>query len=100
MSARVTVIQLTPEALGRLPCPHRSLEIRFPRAAIEQPGGYYLDGPLSLRTSPVEAALLALAIRDNISAAALAEARRLHEHPHTGADTGVLTRVLSGLRDL
>ncbi|UGQ09794.1 hypothetical protein LO772_23175 [Yinghuangia sp. ASG 101] len=96
----VAVLPLMPEALAQLPYPERSLEIIFARAAIEQPDGSHLVGPLHLRTSPMEAAVLALAIQDTITVTALAEARRLREHGHTSADTGVLTRVLSGLREL
>lgn len=98
--AGVVVTPLAAEALAQLPYPERSLEITFPRAAIEQPDGRYLVGPLYLRTTPMEAAVLALSIQDTITATALAEARRLREHGHTNADTGVLTRVLSGLREL
>lgn len=96
----VTVTALAPETLTGLPYPHRSLEIGFPLAAIQRPDGRHSVGPLLLRTSPVEAAVLALRIHDTITAAAMAEARRLHHHGRTTADTGVLTRVLDGLRDL
>lgn len=98
--AGVTVTALAPETLTALPYPHRSLEIGFPLAAIQQPDGRHAVGPLLLRTSPVEAAVLALRIQDTITAAAMTEAARLHRHTRTTADTGVLTRVLYGLRDL
>lgn len=98
--AGVAVTPLAAEVLAQLPHPERSLEITFPRAVIEQPDGRHLVGPLYLRTTPMEAAVLALSIQNTVTTTALAEAQRLRAYGHTSADTGVLTRVLSGLREL
>ncbi|UGQ10586.1 hypothetical protein LO772_27650 [Yinghuangia sp. ASG 101] len=96
----VAVIPLAPEKLTGLPYPERSLELGFPQVAIERQGGGYQTGPLYLRTSPMEAAVLALIIQDTIGAVAMAEARRLRVHGGGGVDTGVLLRVRDKLHVL
>lgn len=101
MTANTTAISATPlppEFLSGLPHPERCLELAFPLAAIEHPHRGYLTGPLHLRTSPIEAAALALTIEEAVGPTALQEARRLRAHGHTTPDTGVLRRVLSGLQ--
>lgn len=96
----VSVIPLEPEQLAGLPCPERSLELGFPHVAIARHDGGYRTGPLYLRTSPMEAAVLALTIQDTIGAVAMAEARRLRAHGGGEVNTGVLLRVRDTLHRL
>lgn len=98
--AGMTATPLGPETLAGLPCPDKCVELGFPQAAIEQSDGGYHIGPLHLRTSPMEAAVLALTIEEAVGSAAMQEARRLRAHGHTMADTAIIRQVLSGLHRL
>ncbi|WP_436787590.1 hypothetical protein [Yinghuangia sp. YIM S10712] len=100
MAARMTATPLGPEELSGLPHPERCVALCFAKAAIELRDGGYLVGPLHLRTSPLEAAVLALTIEHAVGPAAMQEARGLRAHGHMAADTGVMRRVLSGLRHM
>lgn len=97
---KMTATPLCPEALTGLPHPQRCIELAFPRTAIEQRNGGYLVGPLHLRASPLEAAVLALTIEEAVGPTTMQEARRLRAHGHTTPDTAVIRRVLSGLHQI
>ncbi|WP_436787921.1 hypothetical protein [Yinghuangia sp. YIM S10712] len=97
---RAVVRLLASESLADLPSPNRSVEIRWPRVAVEQPDGGCRTGPLHLRTNPIEAGLLALDIEYAIGPKAMADARRMRAHGMLGPDTGVLHHILDRVREL
>ncbi|MGA4540892.1 hypothetical protein ACPA54_12935 [Uniformispora flossi] len=89
----MTVELLEPDKLIGRPCRERGVELGFPKAAMETPGGGYNVRPLFLRMTPLEAAVLALGIQEAIGPSLMEEARRLLEHGPIGDDTGVLLRL-------
>ncbi|MEU8133203.1 hypothetical protein [Streptodolium elevatio] len=93
----VEVTSLAPETVAGLPYPNRSIELGWPRAAIEGVDGRYVERSLFLRTSPMEACELALAIQEIMPASVMAEARRRREHGEACSDTGVLRLLRDGL---
>ncbi|UGQ14857.1 hypothetical protein LO772_15545 [Yinghuangia sp. ASG 101] len=97
---RAVVQLLVSEALADLPCPDRSVEIRWPKVAIEQPDGSCRTVPLHLRANPIEAGLLALDIEHAIGPKAMSDARRMRAHGMLGPDTGVLKHILDRVREL
>ena len=99
-AVRAVVRLLASEALADLPCPDRSVEIRWARVAVEQPGGSRRAGPLHLRANPIEAGLLALDIEHAIGPKAMSDARRMRAHGMLGPDTGVLHHILDRVREL
>ncbi|WP_436776061.1 hypothetical protein [Yinghuangia sp. YIM S09857] len=117
MSAKVagmTATRLGPETVAGLPHPEKSVEVGFARAAIEQDGGGYQIGPLHLRASDLEGAVLAVRLEAAVGPETMAqarqlvadeeaqrakeEARRLIEHDPGRTPTGVLYRLRDGLQ--
>ncbi|GAA4947993.1 hypothetical protein GCM10023205_05010 [Yinghuangia aomiensis] len=88
-----------PGELADQPYPNRCVELGFPAVRVLTPDAV-ITGPLSLRTSPIEAAVLALRIKDALGEAAMAEARRRIEYGEAGADTLVLLKLRDGLNRL
>lgn len=96
--AGVAVTAIPADRLAGQPHPERCVELGFPQVAIAA-ADQVIVGPLHLRTTPMEAIVLALTIEAAVGAAAMAEARRLRAHGPAGADTGVLIRIRDRLRD-